>query len=188
MANIEWSQVKMSDIQQNILTGGKEGVSAADALDARSAAYQAGKSHGAARFLKGLFSLGINEIWRFANYQSYESDKAKIVNCVKDVYKALEPKLGEKNVRIVFREADNNLGSGNFGSEVVSTPHVDHSTGKVKLLEAKATIERKADGSGLVTIAGMDEGIVINDCEQARRNLEISMMREAKRFGKDSVF
>ena len=87
MANIEWSQVKMSDIQQNILTGGKEGVSAADALDARSAAYQAGKSHGAARFLKGLFSLGINEIWRFANYQSYESDKAKIVNCVKDVYK-----------------------------------------------------------------------------------------------------
>ena len=187
MSKIEWSQVKMSDIQQNILTGGKEGVSAADALDARSAAYQAGKSHGAARFLKGLFSLGINEIWRFANYQSYESDKAKIVNCVKDVYKALEPKLGEKNVRIVFREADHNLGSGNFGSEVVSTPHVDHSTGKVKLLEAKATIERKADGSGLVTIAGMDEGIVINDCEQARRNLEISMMREAKRFGKDFV-
>ena len=71
MSKIEWSQVKMSDIQQNILTGGKEGVSAADALDARSAAYQAGKSHGAARFLKGLFSLGINEIWRFANYQSY---------------------------------------------------------------------------------------------------------------------
>ena len=27
MAKIEWNQVKMSDIQQNILTGGKEGTS-----------------------------------------------------------------------------------------------------------------------------------------------------------------
>ncbi len=50
MAKIEWNQVKMSDIQQNILTGGREGTSAADALQARSEAYQAGKSHGAARF------------------------------------------------------------------------------------------------------------------------------------------
>ena len=36
MANIEWSQVQMSDIQQDILTGGKEGTNAVDALDARS--------------------------------------------------------------------------------------------------------------------------------------------------------
>lgn len=35
MAKIEWSQVKMSDIQKNILTEGKEGTSAADALEAR---------------------------------------------------------------------------------------------------------------------------------------------------------
>ena len=38
MPGIEWSNVKMSDIQRNILTGGKEGVSAADALKARSEA------------------------------------------------------------------------------------------------------------------------------------------------------
>ena len=34
MPGIEWSNVKMSDIQKNILTGGKEGVSAADAIKA----------------------------------------------------------------------------------------------------------------------------------------------------------
>ena len=53
MAKIEWNQVKMSDIQQNVLIGGREGTSAADALDARSAVYQAGKSHSA--FLQGAF-------------------------------------------------------------------------------------------------------------------------------------
>ena len=43
MANIEWSQVKMSDIQKNILTEGKEGTSAVGALAARSEAYQAAR-------------------------------------------------------------------------------------------------------------------------------------------------
>ncbi len=43
MAKIEWNQVKMSDIQENILSAGSKGTSAADALEARSEAYQAGK-------------------------------------------------------------------------------------------------------------------------------------------------
>ena len=57
MAKIEWNQIQMSDIQKNVLTGGNEGVSAADALDARHAAYEAGKSHGAARFLRDFSRL-----------------------------------------------------------------------------------------------------------------------------------
>ena len=183
---IEWNQIKMSDIQRNILTSGKEGVSAADALDARNAAYQAGKSHDAARFLKGLLSLGINEIWRFANYQSYESDKARIVNCVKDGYKALEPKLGTTKMTIAFH--DPGTGNDHLNSQITSEPHVGHSTDKVQLMETKAKIVRNPDESGLVTFAGKDDdGIVIKDCEEARRNLEISMMKEAKRFGKNFV-
>ena len=188
MAKIEWNQVKMSDIQQNILTGGREGTSAADALQARSEAYQAGKSHGAARFFKGLFSLGINEIWRFANYRGYENDKAKIVNSVKDVYKALAPKLGPEEITIVFHEDDGRFGNVNNDSKISSTPHVGQSSRNVKLMEAKATIERKADGSGLITINGKDEKeIIISDCEQLRRNLEVAMARDAKHFGRDFV-
>lgn len=184
---IEWNQVKMSDIQKNIMTGGKEGTSAADALEARSEAYQAGKSHGAARFFKGLFSLGINEIWRLANYVSYESDKSKIVNCVKDVYKALEPKLGEKEITVVFNEDG---GSGDFrsNSKLTSTPNVENSSRNVQLMEAKATIKRNADGTGVVTInGGRGTEIQITDCDKVRRNIEVSMAMDAKHFGKDFV-
>ena len=105
MAGIEWSNVKMSDIQKNILTGGKEGVSAADALKARSEAYQAGKSSGFGRLVRGIFTLGINEGLRLRNYLNYESDKAKIIQCAKDVYKALEPQLSGETSKIVLKEA-----------------------------------------------------------------------------------
>lgn len=188
MAGIEWKNVNLADVQKNILTGGKEGVSAADALTARSEAYQAGKSHGAARFFKGLFSLGINELWRFSNYRSYESDKAKIVNCVKDVYAALAPKLGTQNLVVTFYE-DENYGGRNDAA-LGSTPHVKNETANVKLMSEKVTIVRNPNGSGTIVTKdrrGDAHEMQIPDCEEVRRHLEMEFMRHAKRFGKDFV-
>ena len=53
--------------------------------------------------------MGINENWRYADYSFYESDKAKIVNCVKDACNALAPKLGKKEVNT---EYDKSLAAG----------------------------------------------------------------------------
>ena len=182
MPGIEWSNVKMSDIQKNILTGGKEGVSAADAIKARSEAYQAGKSSGFGRLLRGIFSLGLNELWRYGRYSSYESDKAKIVQCAKDVYKALEPKLAGEQSKIVLREAE---GFNDEEAALYAKPNIGNRTGDVKMISGKATIERFPSGSGKVTVDG--EEIDIRDCDEVRRNLEMEFMREARRFGKDFV-
>ena len=187
MAGPEWSSIKMADVQRNVLTGGREGVSAADALKARSDAYQAGKSHGAARFFKGLFSLGINELWRFANYRSYESDKAKIVNCVKDTYKALAPKLGPQAVTVYFNDDDGpSFSNVNLRSQNTATPYVQHETANVRLTSDRATITRNANGSGTVRLSSGTE-LTIDDCERVRRHLEMEFMRHADRFGKDFV-
>ena len=182
MPGIEWSNVKMSDIQKSILTGGKEGVSAADALKARSEDYQAGKSSGFGRLLRGIFSLGINELWRYGRYSSYESDKAKIVQCAKDVYKALEPKLAGEQFKIVLKEAE---GFNDEEAALYAKPNVGNRTGNVQMMSGKATIERFPSGAGKVTVDG--EEINVPDCDVVRRNLEMEFMREAKRFGKDFV-
>ena len=76
------------------------------------------------------------------------------MSCVKDVYKALAPKLGSKDLTIVFHDDTDNLGNAYYNSEISSKPHLGRSTEKVKLLEAKAKIERQVDGTGRVTIAG----------------------------------
>ena len=182
MAGIEWSNVKMSDIQKNILTGGKEGVSAADALKARSEAYQAGKSSGFGRLVRGIFTLGINEGLRLRNYLNYESDKAKIIQCAKDVYKALEPQLSGETSKIVLKEAE---GYDDHESALYAKPNIGNSMNNAKLIGGTATIERFPSGSGKVTVDG--EEINIPDCDVVRRNLEMEFMREARRFGKDFV-
>ena len=172
----------MSDIQKNILSGGKEGVSAADALKARSEAYQAGKSRGFGRLLWDICTLGINELWRLGRYNSYESDKAKIVQCAKDVYKALEPKLSGETSKIVLKEAE---GYNDEESALYAKPNIGNSMNNAKLIGGTATIERFPSGSGKVTVG--DETINIPDCDVVRRNLEMEFMREARRFGKDFV-
>ena len=191
-SNIQWSKKTLADVQANLVCQkGNEGVSAADALQARSEAYQAGKSHGAERFFKCIFSLGFNELWRFANYLSYESDKAKIVDSVKNVYNALAPKLGPTDITVMFHEEGGvRVGNMHQDSLITSKPYVGQKTDNVKLVETKATIERDAKGGGCISInegRGREKQIYLTDCDQLRRNLEISIARDAKHFGKDFV-
>lgn len=187
MSGPEWSKIKMSDIQRNVLTGGAEGVSASDALKARHDAYEAGKSHGAARFFKGLFSLGINELWRLGRYSSYESDKAKIVNCVKNTYNALAPKLGPQMITIHFNEPSESWKlRDDMNAQITSTPYVKKETEGVKLTSDTVTITRNDSGSGEVRFSDGNT-FYIEDCEKVRRHLEMEFMRHADRFGKDFV-
>jgi len=64
-----------------------------EAAKARTDTYQSGLSHGASRFFKGLFSFGINEIWRAIRTSNYNKDMAKIASGLENFYNALAPEL-----------------------------------------------------------------------------------------------
>lgn len=140
----------------------------------RTQEYEQGRSHGAARFFKCIFSLGINEIWRAVNTSNYKSDMRKIAKSLQNFYTALEPKLDD-----TFMTAEGESSStGSFATKIYK--QVERRD--VEIAGGKVHVTRNADGTGVVEIPSENDTEYIKDCDSVRSEIEMDVMRHAQFF------
>ena len=171
------SGMSWQNVNENMFNAEKEALKFGEIAEKRTQEWEAGRSHGAARFFKCVFSLGINEIWRAVSKSNYFSDMEKMAGSLQNFHAALAPELEDVQQ--------------NIGGEVklATQKYKEVTRNDVEVAGEKVKVTRFAAGGGEVIVRenGLDIRHNIDDCDKLRSQIEMEVMRNAKFFKPEFV-
>ena len=171
------SGMSWKNMNENMFNAEKEALKFGEIAEKRTQEWEAGRSHGAARFFKCVFSLGINEIWRAVSKSNYYSDMEKMAGSLQNFHAALAPEL---------EDVQQNIGGK---VKLATQKYKEVTRNDVEVAGEKVKVTRFAAGGGEVVVRenGLDIRHNIDDCDKLRSQIEMEVMRNAKFFKPEFV-